>query len=139
MNRTLAAPTVLPPGPPRKGILVFVLRSTLGDCTNGGLSARHDKFVLIDNPEQRHGADVFNVTPDSPALYLAKWYGRIIAVPEDLYSLTRVRNPQFRSDRPDTNIDHLWSWMFGGNYVETSDSRLRTINEYPIPVYDRKE
>ena len=30
-------------------------------------------------------------------------------------------------------------YMFGGSFIYTSDSRVRSINKYPIPLHDREE
>lgn len=30
------------------------------------------------------------------------------------------------------------SYAFGGSFIFTSDSRLREINDYPIPLHDRQ-
>jgi hypothetical protein len=32
----------------------------------------------------------------------------------------------------------MW-WSFGGNFIYTSDSRLRNVCKYPIPLHDRNE
>lgn len=116
-----------------KGLLVEVLRGARGcDCTNGGVSAQRAEFVLVQNGDE---IGPFEPSDKYPALYLARWYGRVIACPANLEVLCAKK----RSQRPDSSIDYLGNWMFGGNYVESCDSRLREINEYPIPVYDRRE
>ena len=97
-----------------KGLLVYILKNgSLGDCTNGGLSSKVDKAVLIGcgMPE------IFEPSEDAPALYLKEWYGSYKAVP---------------------SLDDS-GYMFGGNYVETSDSRFSTICGHPIKIHDRQE
>lgn len=37
------------------------------------------------------------------------------------------------------NLPRGTQTMFGGNFVYTSDSRLRSVCQYPIPVHDRIE
>lgn len=105
----------------RKGLFVHVLRSaSLGDCTNGGVTARFDRFVLtgegVEGP--------FAPTADAPELRLVRRPGvgrggatYLHAVPND------GREGAVR--------------MFGGNYITTSDSRFPS--DYPIPVHDRYE
>lgn len=109
------------------GLLCHVYRWRLGDCTNGGVSAGNDCFVLVGaegpfEPNDRH-----------PALYLARWYGRTIACPEDLEAAYPLR----RNQRDDCSIEHPGCWMFGGNFIYSSDSRFPT--KAPIAVYDRRE
>jgi len=114
-----------------KGLMCFVLSARgLGDCTNGGLSSKFDAAVLIKNGEE---LGPFAPGAELPALYVANWYGRMIACPANLETLY----PRARNTREDCSIEHLGGWMFGGNYIETSDSRFP--NEYPIPIYDRRE
>jgi len=111
-----------------KGLLAWVYRSrALGDCTNGGITAKADRVVLIGTPGS------FEPDAKAPALYLAKWYGRTIACPENL----EARYPKRRNERDDCSIEHLGAWMFGGNFVYSSDARYP--ERAPIHVYDRRE
>jgi hypothetical protein len=104
-----------------KGMLVFVLRSALGDCTNGGVTSKYDKFVLTGPgvPE------IFEPSDDAPELILIKrtfhdgpYYHAVPAV-----------SPLGKS--------HCGP-MAGGNFVHTSDSRLGFLKG-PISVHDRFE
>jgi hypothetical protein len=101
------------------GLMVSIYRaSRIGDCTNGGVSSKYDTAVLI-------GAEgPFEPSDTTPALYLTSFRGRLIATPEPL------------SGKALSGASGKW-WMFGGNYVSSSDSRFP--NDYPIPVYDRNE
>jgi hypothetical protein len=98
-----------------KGILVHVLRSALGDTTNGGVTSKEHTFVLSGPgiPE------IFETNDRTPGLLLEK-NGRFgyRAVPE--------------------NTEGKWT-MFGGNYIDSSDSRFRAIAGGPIAVHDRIE
>lgn len=120
----------------KEGLLCFVYRADGRDCTNNGATAKAKEVVLMsaDGP--------FEPSPDTPALYMAVWYGRLIACPVDL----EKEYPKRRDVRGDCSIDHLGGFMFGGNYISTSDSRFsdcfrkrRMEGPYPIPVFDRKE
>lgn len=98
-----------------KGLLVRVYRGQSTDCTNGGITSRVDRLILIGEgvPE------VFKASPSAPGLILKRHYDQWIAVPADM--------PEGKRS------------MMGGNFVYTSDSRFHNITPYPIPVYDRLE
>jgi hypothetical protein len=102
-----------------KGLLVDTFRSfdrgRVIDCTNGGLSARHDSFILT-------GAVVegpFEPREDTPELVVTEGPGRSLrAVPRCL-------------------LDSKTWVMFGGNFVYSSDSRFPS--DQPIKIFDRTE
>lgn len=96
-----------------KGMLAFVYRSGV-DCTGGGVSSYHDQFVVVG------ATPVFETGLGAVCLYLCEWMGQTIAVPEKI----------------DTR-EGLHGWMFGGNFVYTSDSRWPT--GLPIKIFDRRE
>lgn len=104
------------------GLLVSVLKDADSsyDCTAGGASSKFTRFVamgdMVEGP--------FDASPNSPALYI---YERnvtgtafLIAVPEKIKS-----------------GNDLGGYMFGGNFVYSSDSRFPS--DAPIKVFDRKE
>ena len=100
-------------------ILTFVLRNSMGDSTNNGLSSREDSIILHYGPD----ADLADLTliPDDELVLVERhlfgkeaWY----AVPAGLYK----------------NNKHT---MFGGNFIHTSDSRFPS--SAPIAVHDRVE
>ena len=97
-----------------KGMLVNVFRSDT-DCTNGGITSCYNHLVLV-------GAgipEIFEANDEMPALILKVRYGRLYAEPAEDPEPGRV------------------GWMFGGNFVYSSDSRFPCA--YPIPVHDRQE
>jgi hypothetical protein len=102
-----------------KGLLVWVWRSPrLGDCTAGGVSSKHDQFVLT-------GETVFGVThPD-----------------QETPELKLVRRPraggEYLHAEPAHKPKGMVGPMFGGNYISSSDGRFP--NAYPIPIHDRFE
>lgn len=99
----------------KKGMLCSVFRSN-SDCTNGGVTSRAIDVVLIGKgiPE------IFEPNERTPAVFLGERRdGSPCAYPDE-------------SPRP-------MQYMFGGNFVWTSDSRFRAISEAPIPVHDRQE
>lgn len=102
-----------------KGLLCGVYRSPLGDSTSGGVSSRASSVVLI-------GAEgPFEPSDTLPALYLGKWKGQLIALPTKpmLYASGDVFSPE--------------QFMFGGNFLYTSDSRFPSAQ--PIKIFDRLE
>ena len=98
---------------------VFVLRSTLGDCTNGGVTSNCNSFILTD--EENPPSDV-NGTP------VLKIVRRMFGQEEYVHA-----EPVFQPTG-------LVGPMAGGNFVYTSDSRYRIgVASYPIAVHDRFE
>ena len=100
-------------------ILTFVLRNSLGDSTNYGLTSREDSIVL------HYGSEVdladLTLIPDDELVLVERqlfgkeaWY----AVPAGIYKSNKHS-------------------MFGGNFIHTSDSRFP--GRAPIPVHDRIE
>jgi hypothetical protein len=104
-----------------KGILVFVLRSALGDCTNGGITSKRESVILVG--------------PNLPELSEVK--------PGEAY-LKVVRNPVkgFHAE-PAVNGAKLGEGlvgpMFGGNFVTTSDDRFCKPYGDVVRVHDRFE
>ncbi|MVP02097.1 hypothetical protein [Paenibacillus lutrae] len=97
-----------------KGLLVHVLRNEW-DSTNGGVSGKHNSFILVGENVPR----ACTVSERNPALQLRSHYGHLIAVPVHA---------------PDSGYV---GWMFGGNFIYSSVSGFP--NPYPIPVHDRQE
>lgn len=98
------------------GLLAFVLRNASGmDCSNGGLSAHFDQAIL-------YGEGVPHIFEPNghPAFELQRTEsGYIKAVPYHRPGTPKV------------------GWMFGGNFLYSSDSRFPS--QYPIPIHDRRE
>ena len=97
-------------------ILTFVLRNSLGDSTNNGLTSKEDTIVLHHGP----GIDI-DMIPDNELILIERnLFGKKanFAVPASIA----------RSGRHS---------MFGGNWIHTSDSRFPS--DAPISVHDRIE
>jgi hypothetical protein len=103
------------------GILGHIYDSPLGNCSNGGVSAKHTQVCVInvDGP--------FEPTQDTPAVRLIKRStGNLVCVP--------------------VGLEDKWT-MFGGAYVYTSDSRFTGAVErlsgynhsFPVALHDRVE
>lgn len=106
-----------------KTLPVYIFRCSLGDCTNGGISATGDKLYLacpdgyVDTPE------------DDPRL--------IRLVKRDLpWMDTPYVHAEPTNDPRHHDGVHVGP-MAGGNFVYTSDSRFPAT--YPIPLHDRYE
>ena len=103
------------------GLPVNVLRSEY-DCTVGGLTSRVNRCWLItDDPNHLEIKDETDLLQLKKQVIGGSLYLR--AVP--------VQAPQDAAQRRGP--------MMGGNFIWSSDSRFREINEYPIPVHDRWE
>ncbi|MEQ9587308.1 MAG: hypothetical protein RJS97_05100 [Parvibaculaceae bacterium] len=112
----------------QKGLLVHIYKSSLGDCSNGGVSARCQSAILVgpDIPEIHSASD------ERPAL-----------------TLLPLRNMNgFCADRkkPDgaglkaVPVHHEHGHkrpMSGGCFIYTSDDRFPS--NCPIPLFDRFE
>lgn len=111
-----------------KKLLTFVFRRGTGeDCTNNGLSATHDDFVLLYDCtiEEANQYCEENGFDKDEYLYLNK---RHLFGHESFYAEPLVKKP-----------DHIQ--MFGGNFIYTSDSRFPKVNgtHAPIKIFDRFE
>lgn len=91
------------------------------DCTNGGASSKHDNFVAVGNMVM---GCPFEPSDTAPAMFI---YERnvcgtsfLIACPEEL-----------------EDGNSLKGFMFGGNFLFSSDSRFPS--DSPIKIFDRKE
>lgn len=105
----------------RKGMTVSVYRPARnGDSTNGGLSSKVGRLLLVGNgiPE------LVSECEEYPAIEIVarKIPGR--------------EKPYFTAYPYGESQAGL---MFGGNFVYCSDSRFRTLYEYPVPIHDRIE
>ena len=108
----------------RRGLIMSVYRRG-SDCTLGGVSSKHDEFLVvgpgIEGPFRVENSDRMGC----PVLYLHRKYNIHGNSSLDYF---------FVSPDPDPLCGR---YMFGGNFVYTSDSR-KPIS-YPIPIHDRVE
>lgn len=103
---------------PEKGLGVNVLRGQ-HDSTNNGVTARFNRFILVDSDV----AGVFEPDKKTPALKLVR--------------RTIYGKPYLHAEPLDPVPAGHVGYMFGGNFIYTSDSRFP--NRYPIPVHDRMD
>ncbi|MEO6733768.1 MAG: hypothetical protein ABIN01_21270 [Ferruginibacter sp.] len=126
-------------GEQQRGLKVYVYRSAvIGDCTNGGITSKHDRLTIVGTVDYRTGDQpvispldkhdqVFEPKPDSPAAWLVVGkYG----------SRDRYVVPAGTDGQPDPR----W-WMHGGNLVSSSDARWSDLvdAQYGVRVHDRHE
>ena len=106
--------------PNQSGLIVSVYRAAnFPDCSNRGLSSRHDELTLL-LPQ----GGPFEPKPERPAVRLVR---------------KEVMGNEYLSVIPaDAEGDGIGQYMFGGNFIFTSDSRFPDKG-YPIPIHDRTE
>lgn len=113
-----------------QALMVYVYRSGLGDCTNGGISSKYEKLFLIGDGVE----GPFTVDMDEPpenVVVLVKrrvWGSETYAhvEPLDGYNASKVLGTG----------GGKW-YMDGGNIAYTCDSRFP--NRYPLKIHDRYE
>lgn len=103
----------------KKGVLTHVLRNSLGDCTNNGLSSKENSLILV-GPGIR---EQWETSEDKDYLILEKFTFRgettLRAIPASLKGSGKI-------------------FMFGGNYCQCSKSN-GNITDHPIKIFDRVE
>jgi len=101
------------------GLTAEVYRNSLGDCTNGGVSAdRRELYILAETKGPSEPQDIRECVYPLWRRASGGWY--VVCKPAS-----------FQKRR----------YMMGGNFLYTSDSRFREIarSKYPIPIHDRYE
>jgi len=96
-------------------LYVDILKHKDTDCTNNGLSSKHDEAILIWNENDDHIEKNMPYTPCIFVLKQGRGGRKYIAVP-----FKETGYP-----------------MFGGNFLYSSDSRFPS--EQPIHIHDRIE
>lgn len=98
-----------------KGLRCDILTDkSTGDCTNNGISSKHDSLILI-------GKNIPKIFETEDITQCAKL---------DFYKNYARCKPII--------LKNKW-YMNGGNFLYSCDSRFREINKYPIPIHDRIE
>lgn len=106
-----------------KALRIYVYRNAvLGDCTNNGISAKHDSLLVL--------CDKGN------------WDVDMADAPENLVKLVERKydNQRFFHLEP-VNPAAGAGWMAGGNFAGTSDSRFSDMTGFygAISIHDRDE
>ena len=109
-----------------KGLPIEVYRnSNEYDCTNGGASAKSNRFILVDKAID----GPFEVEENDIYLVVVR---RQLFGEEYLHLEPRINNKAL------TSAGHIGA-MFGGNFAYTSDSRFSALSKRPLPIHDRSE
>lgn len=133
----------------QKGLVLFILKDagTIASTSNGGISSRADKCVLLGIVDHRRRTtdrtrlrrvakhcQVFEPSEDTPAVWL------VLGRHSETNVFMQPGDPETGEYDPDEH------YMAGGAYVTTSDSRwadiLRSwldISEVAIRLHDRQE
>ncbi len=114
-----------------KGLSVAVYREPAGsgmfdniDCTNGGISGKFRNLTLVGPGIP----GISEATENRPA---------VMIVERDLPSKRGGRRTYLHAIPVEGKDDTRIGWMFGGNFIYSSDSHFPA--DYPIPVHDRQE
>ena len=110
-----------------KGLIVNTYRNAGGDCTNGGVTTRHDDFILVD-PTTDLGP--FEVTEKDIEAGRVLMVGSVCIGGKKHFHAFPYGTEQSGKAGPR---------MFGGNMVATSDSRFRERFGTALNVHDRFE
>lgn len=126
-----------------KGLILDVYRTdALGDCTNGGISAKVNQVTIV---------GVINFEGREEVASLLPGDCRVFAPSDKAPAVMLVKRNVWPGERPHTYLVPIYPGenarafigrnMMGGNYAATSDSRLREVagHSYPIPIHDRRE
>lgn len=99
-----------------KGLIIYVYKNNLGDCSNFGMSSKFEKLILVGDgiPEIFEGTEENSVK----------------------ISHKNVSGEKYTYLEPITKNPGQWN-MFGGNFGYCSDSRFPA--KYPLPIHDRFE
>lgn len=109
-----------------KGVSINIYRTNGSDCTNGGVSspanAEGKIFVVFDEDIERGNYDLDECKDDPRYVCLGICRRRIGS--EKYMNLYPLSAP---------------GGMMGGNFGYTTDSRMRRVAAYPLPIHDRIE
>ena len=108
-----------------KTLPVEVYRDHLGDCTNGGVSSRHNTLYLA-CPDGFVDSDPAD--PTTLRLVKRELFGKTYVHAESYYGKAALFS---REDGA------VVGPMAGGNFIYSCDSRFPS--DYPIPLHDRYE
>lgn len=107
-----------------KGFSVCVYKSArFGDCSLGGISSKFPELILLPTESTRKQGiivpELFEAHDNGIFLYYRPEFKDLIAAPENYL-----------------DKEHYW-YMFGGNFLWSSDSRFPA--KFPIKIHDRRE
>ena len=109
----------------------YVLRTSLGDCTAGGVSAARNTLTCYYKNERDNDGDADGFTLAEARFLAATLSDFDIIIVEDICCGTR----RLRAIPVEHILSGAWT-MFGGNFLYSGDSRFF---EHPIKIHDRIE
>ena len=106
-----------------KAISLSIFKWHLGDCTNGGISSKHNNVLVL------HEKGCINVDLDNAPENL------MVIKEECIGGKTYKYLEPFKECPSDRT-----GYMMGGNFAYSHDSRFSwDISLYPLPIHDRSE
>lgn len=102
-----------------EGLFVSTYRVAGRDCTNNGVTSKHDSFILVGD----NIPTIFKPTPERPVLVLK----------EEMV----CGGIMLRAYPTNEDGEIIKNTMFGGNFIYSPDSRFPS--DHPIKVFDRIE
>lgn len=112
-----------------RSILVFPLVPSIGDCTNGGVTSNNKSLRLFSaDTTDEEVDDFYKEFPERKHLAI-----RVMKETNPIYTV--------RAELVFKKSNSEGTYMAGGNFVYTSDSRYKEVTgvQYPISVHDRFE
>ena len=108
-----------------KAITVYVFESKLGNCSNGGITSRHDTIYL------EHPRGPYEIDASNPPENFCKVVTRFINF-NGGYEYNHIE--------PAAPVEHgRCGYMAGGCFAYSSDARFNEISRYPLQIHDRTE
>ena len=103
-----------------KALPINVFKDGKGDCSNGGISSRYDRLLLI--------CDDGFIDIDENDL------------PENLVKIVtrHLFGSEYKHIEPVASPSGA-GWMSGGAIGYTCDSRFSRLSQYPLQIHDRQE
>ena len=104
----------------KKGLLAYILKDSLGDCSNDGISSKAQRVIIVGDNIPK----IFETDEKTPAIKIVK---RNLSNGEYIHA-EPLENPRGNG------------WMAGGAFIYSCDSRFRElVNAYPVSLHDRQE
>jgi hypothetical protein len=96
-----------------KGLIAEIYRSTY-DCKINAMYGKKEVTIVDDQVSK-----VFEASEESPAVRIVR---------RQIYGSEYIHAEPYKKG----------SYAFGGTFIACSDSRVRALNRYPIPLHDRQ-
>lgn len=105
-----------------KALPIKVYRNNNGDCSNGGITSRHDELLLICDD------GFIPIDEENPPERLVQIVTRVLF------------GREYKHIEPYAPIKSgCVGYMSGGSFGYSCDSRFTRISDYPLSIHDRQE